>query len=72
MIAELPAGLILVATGIALPLLPRAARGVVAAAAPLLALAQLVWLGSGDLLQAELFGFEVTRVRTDRRSLACG
>jgi multicomponent Na+:H+ antiporter subunit D len=72
MIAELPAGLILVATGIALPLLPRAARGVVAAAAPLLALAQLVWLGSGHLVQAELFGFELTLVRTDRLSLAFG
>jgi hypothetical protein len=50
MIAELPAGLVLVAAGIALPFLPRAARGPVAAVAPLLALAQLVWLGPGHLV----------------------
>jgi multicomponent Na+:H+ antiporter subunit D len=72
MIAELPAGLILVAAGIALPLLPRAARGAVAAAAPLLAGAQLLWLGPGHLVQAEAFGFELTLVRTDRLSLAFG
>jgi multicomponent Na+:H+ antiporter subunit D len=72
MIAELPAGLILVAAGLALPLLPRAWRGGVAAAAPLLALAQLIWLGPGHLVQAELFGFELTLVRTDRLSLAFG
>lgn len=72
MIAEFPAGLILVAAGIALPLVPRAARGVLAAAAPLLAAAQLIWLGPGHVVQAEAFGFELTLVRTDRLSLAFG
>src|ERR687892_9295 len=72
MIAELPAGLILVAAGLALPLVPRAARAAIAAIAPLLALAQLVWLGDGYRLQAEAFGFTLTLVRIDRLSLAFG
>lgn len=72
MIAEIPAGLILVAAGVALPLVPRAARGALAAAAPLLALAQIVWLGAGYRLEAELFGFALTLVRLDRLSLAFG
>ncbi|HZM35042.1 MAG TPA: Na(+)/H(+) antiporter subunit D [Burkholderiales bacterium] len=72
MIAELPAGLILVAAGIALPFLPRAARGTVAAVVPLLALAQLMWLGPGHVVQAQILGFDLTLVRTDRLSLAFG
>ena len=72
MIAELPAGLILVAAGIAVPFLPRAVRGPVAAVAPLLALAQLVWLGPGHVVQAQVLGFDLTLVRTDRLSLAFG
>ncbi|TAK85489.1 MAG: Na(+)/H(+) antiporter subunit D [Betaproteobacteria bacterium] len=72
MIAELPAGLILVAAGLALPLLPRAARSPVAAAAPLLAFAQLLWIGPGYVLEKDAFGFTLQLVRTDRLSLAFG
>ncbi len=72
MIAELPAGLILMAAGLALPLVPRAARGAVALAAPALAFAQLVWIGAGYRLEVEAFGFALTLVRTDRLSLAFG
>lgn len=72
MIAEMPAGLILVAAGLVLPLVPRAARGAVAVAAPLLALAQLLWIGPGYTLQVQAFGFPLELVRTDRLSLAFG
>ncbi|HEX5613076.1 MAG TPA: Na(+)/H(+) antiporter subunit D [Burkholderiales bacterium] len=72
MIGELPAGLILVAAGLALPLVPRAARGAVTLLAPLIALAQLLWIGPGYSLEAEAFGFTLQVVRTDRLSLAFG
>jgi len=72
MIAELPAGLILIAAGLMLPLVPRAARGVVSLGAPVLALAQLLWIGPGYRLEAEAFGFALELVRTDRLSLAFG
>jgi len=72
MIGEIPAGLILIATGLALPLVPRAARGVIALLAPALALAQLLWVGPGYRLEAEAFGFTLQLVRTDRLSLAFG
>lgn len=72
MIGEIPAGLILIAAGLALPLLPRAARGAVAVLAPALALAQLLWIGPGYRFEAEAFGFTLELVRTDRLSLAFG
>ena len=72
MIAEIPAALVLIFAGLVLPLVPVAARGVVAAAAPLAALTQLVWLGDGYRLEAEAFGFALTLVRIDRLSLAFG
>lgn len=72
MIAEIPAGLILIAAGLALPLLPRAARAPLALAAPALAFAQLLWIAPGYRLDTELFGFALTLVRADRLSLAFG
>jgi multicomponent Na+:H+ antiporter subunit D len=72
MIGEIPAGLILIAAGPALPLVLRAARGVVALLAPALALAQLLWIGPGHRLEAEAFGFTLQLVRADRLSLAFG
>ena len=72
MIGEIPAGLILIAAGLALPLVPRAARGGVALLAPALALAQLLWVGPGYRLETEAFGFTLQLVRTDRLSLAFG
>ena len=72
MIAELPAGLILIAAGLALPLLPRAARAPLGLAAPALAFAQLLWLAPGYRLETEVFGFMLTLVRADRLSLAFG
>ena len=72
MIAELPAGLILVAAGLATPLLPRALRNWILLAAPALALAQLLTLSPGDRVQAEAFGVTLELVRVDRLSLAFG
>jgi multicomponent Na+:H+ antiporter subunit D len=72
MIAELPAGLILVAAGLLVPLLPLALRGVPGVAAPLLALAQLAWIGPGYRMEVEAFGATLTLVRTDALSLAFG
>jgi len=72
MIADIPAGLILVAAGLALPLLPPALRGAVALAAPVLAFAQLLWIGAGYQLEADAFGFTLTLVRTDALSLPFG
>ena len=72
MIAEAPAGLILIGAGLLLPLVPRALRGALGLAAPLLALAQLAWTGPGYRLEAEVFGVALTLVRTDALSLAFG
>lgn len=72
MIAELPAGLILVAAGLALPMVPRAARGALALAAPAAAFAQLLWIEPGYRLEVEAFGFTLALVRADRLSLAFG
>ena len=72
MIAELPAGLILIAAGLVLPLVPRAVRAPLALAAPALAFAQLLWMAPGYRLETELFGFALTLVRADRLSLVFG
>ena len=72
MIGETPAGLVLIAAGLALPLVPRAARGAVALLAPALAFAQLLWIGPDYRLEVEVFGFALQLVRTDRLSLAFG
>jgi multicomponent Na+:H+ antiporter subunit D len=72
MISEIPAGLILVAAGLLAPLVPAAARGALGVAAPLLALAQLAWMGPGYRLEVEAFGTVLTLVRTDALSLAFG
>jgi multicomponent Na+:H+ antiporter subunit D len=72
MIGEVPAGLILVATGLLLPLVPQALRGAFGLAAPLLALAQLALTGPGYRLEAEAFGVTLTLVHTDALSLAFG
>jgi multicomponent Na+:H+ antiporter subunit D len=72
MIAEVPASLILVAAGLMLPLLPAALRGVAGVIAPVLALAQLVWIGPGYRMEVEAFGASLTLVRTDALSLAFG
>jgi len=72
MIAEVPAGLILVAAGLLVPLAPPALRGALGVAAPLLAFAQLLWVGAGYRLELEAFGFTLALVRTDALSLAFG
>ncbi len=72
MIADVPAGLILVAAGLLAPLVPVAARRALGVGAPLLALAQLAWIGPGYRLEAEAFGTLLTLVRTDALSLAFG
>jgi multicomponent Na+:H+ antiporter subunit D len=72
MIASLPPGLILVAAGLVAPLLPRALRGWLLLAAPLVALAQLVALPAGARVEVEAFGFALQLVRVDRLSLAFG
>src|SRR5688572_28997718 len=72
MIGEIPAGLVLVAAGVLAPFVPVAARGALGVAAPLLALAQLVWIGPGYRLEVEAFGTALTIVRTDALSLAFG
>ena len=72
MIAEFPAGLILIAAGLAAPLLPRAVRNWILLAAPALALAQLLTLSAGTSVQVEVFGFTLELVRVDRLSLAFG
>jgi multicomponent Na+:H+ antiporter subunit D len=72
MIGEFPAGLILIAAGLAAPLLPRALRGWVLLAAPLLAAVQLFLLPVGARVDLELFGFGLQLVRADKLSLAFG
>jgi multicomponent Na+:H+ antiporter subunit D len=72
MIASVPAGLILIAAGLAAPLVPRALRGWLLLAAPLLALAQLIALPAGARVEVEAFGFVLQLVRADRLSLAFG
>ena len=72
MIAEFPAGLILIAAGLALPWLPRGLRAPLALIAPALAFFQLLALAPGDRLDVDAFGFALTLVRVDRLSLAFG
>jgi multicomponent Na+:H+ antiporter subunit D len=72
MIASLPAGLILVAAGLAAPLVPRAARGWLLLAAPVLAFAQLLSLHAGSSVEVQAFGFVLQLVRADKLSLAFG
>ena len=72
MITEFPAGLILVAAGLAAPLVPRALRGWLLLAAPALAFVQLLALPVGTRVEMELFGFALQLVRADRLSLAFG
>jgi len=72
MIAELPTALVLIASGLALPLTPRRVRPLLAAVAPLLAFAHLLWIGPGVRIEAQVFGFPLTLVRTDALSLAFG
>jgi len=72
MIASIPAGLILIAAGLVAPLVPRALRGWLLLAAPLLAFAQLLALPVGARVEVEAFGFALQLVRADRLSLAFG
>jgi multicomponent Na+:H+ antiporter subunit D len=72
MIGDVPAGLILVAAGLALPLAPRRARPVIALLAPILAFAQILWVGAGHRVEVEAFGLTLEIVRTDKLSLAFG
>jgi multicomponent Na+:H+ antiporter subunit D len=72
MIAEIPAGLILVAAGLLWPLLPPVLRAPLGLVAPLAALAQLAWIGPGWRLEVEAFGTVLVLVRTDVLSLAFG
>lgn len=70
MIGEFPAGFVLIAAGLALPLVPRAARGALNVVAPVLAFAQLLSIDPGYRLDVEAFGFALQLVRADRLSLA--
>ncbi len=70
--ADLPAGVLLILAGLAAPLVPRAWRGAFTIAAPVVALLQLLSVGPGFRLEAELFGFALQLVRVDRLSLAFG
>jgi multicomponent Na+:H+ antiporter subunit D len=70
MIAELPPALILIASGLALPLLPVALRGALGVAAPLAALAQVALLDAGWRLEVEAFGATLVLMRADPLSLA--
>src|SRR3990172_11811007 len=72
MIAEVPAGLVLIAAGLAAPLVPRALRRWLLLAAPLLAFVQLLFLQVGAHVEVEAFGFVLQLVRADRLSLAFG
>jgi len=70
--AELPAGLILIAAGLAAPLLPRAVRNWFLLAAPALGFLQLLGLSPGDKVEIAALGFTLELVRVDRLSLAFG
>ena len=72
MIGEIPAGLILVAAGFLLPLVPPGLRGALGVAAPMLAFWELAWVGAGYRLDVEAFGVTLALVRTDPLSLAFG
>jgi multicomponent Na+:H+ antiporter subunit D len=72
MIGDIPAGLILVAAGFLLPCVPAALRGAIGVAAPVLAFAQLLSIGSGHQLDIQAFGVTLALVRTDPLSLAFG
>jgi multicomponent Na+:H+ antiporter subunit D len=72
MIAEFPAGLVLIAAGLIAPFVPRALRGWLLLAAPLIAFAQLVALPTGARVEVEAFGFALQLLRADRLSLAFG
>jgi multicomponent Na+:H+ antiporter subunit D len=72
MSVELPVAAILIGAGLVAPLLPERFRPALLAAAPLVALWQLIGLAPGDALRAELFGLALEPVRVDRLSLAFG
>lgn len=72
MTIEVPAGLILIAAGVAVPLLPRAARGWFMLAAIGLAAARLLALEPGHALEVQAFGLDLQLERADRLSLAFG
>ena len=72
MIAEFPAGLILIVAGFLLPVLPPVLRGALGVAAPLAVLAQLAWLEPGVRLELEAFGTTLVLVRVDALSLVFG
>jgi multicomponent Na+:H+ antiporter subunit D len=72
MAAELPVGALLIAAGLAGPLVAARVRGPLFLAAALAAFAQLLALSPGDALRAELFGAALQPVRVDRLSLAFG
>jgi len=72
MTAELPVGALLIAAGLAGPLVAARVRGPLFLAAALAAFAQLLALSPGDALRAELFGAALQPVRVDRLSLAFG
>ncbi len=72
MIADIPAGLILIAAGLIAPLAPRALRGWLLLGAPLVAAAQLFTLPVGARVEMELFGVALQLLRADKLSLAFG
>jgi multicomponent Na+:H+ antiporter subunit D len=72
MIAEVPPGWLLIAIGLAAPLLPRGARNWALLVAPLAEFAHLLTLAPGATLQLETFGYPLQWMRVDRLSLAFG
>src|SRR3972149_1179161 len=72
MIAEIPAGLILIAAGLAAPLAPRALRGWLLLAAPLVAAAQLLAPPGGARGDLGPFRSTPPLVRADPLSLVFG
>jgi multicomponent Na+:H+ antiporter subunit D len=70
MTADLHPGLMLVAAGVLLPLLPAAMRAGVALAAPLLAFALLLGMDPGQHRELDAFGVTLELIRVDRLSLA--
>jgi multicomponent Na+:H+ antiporter subunit D len=72
MIAELPPGLILIAGGLLVPLLPARLRPFLMIALPLLAFAHLLTLPHGELGHVQMMGMPLVTLRVDKLSLMFG
>jgi multicomponent Na+:H+ antiporter subunit D len=72
MIGEFSPGLILIAGGLLLPLLPERLRGTWLLALPVLAFAHLLTLSSGEFGQVQLLNLTLVTLRVDKLSLLFG